>query len=307
MLEYYYPWPNSAGLYAAREKGLYSRNGLDVDFALFDAGRGDTLTYLAAGDADFGLFPMNRLLVLEEKRPSVVSIAAVNHRAMETIQTVRGKGVTRPRDLEGRKIGLAPTPRGLAMVRTLIAADGGDPDAVGIFDTGAREWLARDIRDAGPDEPSATFGTYWAWDVLIDRTVPDEDRIIWPVDEIGAPKFHSYLLGARRDIAASEPETVRAFTEATVRGYDEVRKDPDFAVFLYAKVAPYLPAEAVRKSVGLLIPTWYPQGTADFVFGTHNAAFFDEYADWLAANGILKDANIRRTSYTNEFLPKGDA
>ena len=35
MLEYFHPWPNSAGLYLAREKGWYSDAGLDVELVGF--------------------------------------------------------------------------------------------------------------------------------------------------------------------------------------------------------------------------------------------------------------------------------
>lgn len=69
------------------------------------------------------------------------------------------------------------------MVRHLVAADGGDPDAVITVDAGYRELTVDDIA-AG--EADATFGTYWSWDALR-GDLPEEQRLTWPVDEIGAP------------------------------------------------------------------------------------------------------------------------
>src|SRR2546427_7354056 len=43
------------------------------------------------------------------------------------------------RSLEGRRIAYNPTPRGVALVRHLVAADGGDPDCVITVDSGLRE------------------------------------------------------------------------------------------------------------------------------------------------------------------------
>lgn len=184
MLDYFHPWPNSAGLYVAREQGWYREAGLDVELTVQDPGRGDTLEYLARGEVDFGLFPPNRLLARRAGpgRP-LLAVAAVNHRALEAIQTARPTGITRPRDLAGRRLAYNPTPRGRAMVRHLVAADGGDPDTVITIDAGYRELTVDDIA-AG--EADATFGSYWSWDALR-GDLPEEQRLTWPVDEIGAP------------------------------------------------------------------------------------------------------------------------
>lgn len=194
MLEYFHPWTNAAGLYVASRQGWYRDAGLDVELTVFDSLRGDTLEHLARGEVHLGVFPTNRLLVRSAAGQPLKAVASINHRGMETIQTVVGRGITRPRDLEGKRLALNPTPRGVAMVRHLLAADGGDPDKVTLVDSGHRELSADDIA-AG--EVDATFGGYWAWDALFAQ-LPGEQRIVWPVDEIGAPPYHSYLLGTGR-------------------------------------------------------------------------------------------------------------
>ena len=62
MLEYFHPWPNSAGLYLAREKGWYSDAGLDVELVVHDPWRGDTLDHLLGKAVHFGLFPQQPLV-----------------------------------------------------------------------------------------------------------------------------------------------------------------------------------------------------------------------------------------------------
>ena len=92
MLEYFHPWPNSAGFYLARERGWYVAAGLELDIRLFDPGRGDTLAHLLRNEVQFGVFPSNRLLVRRERDERLIGIAAVNHDGLETIQTVRQTG-----------------------------------------------------------------------------------------------------------------------------------------------------------------------------------------------------------------------
>ncbi|MCX4759424.1 ABC transporter substrate-binding protein [Streptomyces sp. NBC_01275] len=301
MLDYFHPWPNSAGLYVARERGWYREAGLDVELTVQDPGRGDTLEYLALGEVDFGLFPPNRLLARRTApgRP-LLAVAAVNHRALEAIQTTRSTGVARPRDLAGRRLAFNPTPRGRAMVRHLVAADGGDPDAVITVDAGYRELTVDDIA-AG--EADATFGAYWSWDALR-GDLPEEERLTWPVDEIGAPRYHSYLLGTSERLADDRPDLVRAFLAATARGYACAAADQIGARAVLERVIPYFSRPLITRSLALVAPTWTD---ADGNWGVIDETRMGPYADWLARHGAVRHAHDWRSSYTNDLLATAPA
>jgi putative hydroxymethylpyrimidine transport system substrate-binding protein len=297
ILEYFHPWPNSAGFYVARERGWYAEAGLDVELATYDPGRGDGLAYLVRGEADFAVFPANRLLVRREAGEPVLGIAAINHRAMETIASVAGRGVERPRDLAGRRLAMNPTPRGVAMVRHLVAADGGDPDAVNIVDAGYRELSFADLDEGSIAD--ASFGSYWAWEMVRDR-FPRQRRVVWPVDTIGAPKYHSYLLGTTEELAHAEADPVRAFLAATERGFQEAARDQEYAFAVLERVIPYFGREILRDSLRLIAPTWFgPDGR----WGRHSEELMRGYAAWLAEHGVLRDAEIWRHATTNALLP----
>jgi NitT/TauT family transport system substrate-binding protein len=295
---YYYPWTNDAGIFQAREKGYFQEEGLDVDITAPDHGHGDTLRYLADGDVDFGIFPHNRLLVYRENEPNVVGIAAINQRGLETIQTVKGKGIETPAELSGKTIALNPTARGLAMVKQIIKANGGDPDALKYVHSGTGELSAKEIKET--TDYDATFGSYWAWDILLDESLPDEERIYWPVDEIGAPRYHSYILGTTAAHAERDPDYVRHFVRAAGRGYTDLVKDPQVGEALFRKYTPYLSPRAVARSLPLIADTWLLDG----VWGTQREDYYREYSDWLFDNDILKDRDGWQSSFTNEFLPR---
>ncbi len=296
MLEYFYPWTNSAGLYVAREEGWYRDLGLDVELCVYDPGRGDSLAYLVRGEATFALCPSNRLLVRREQGQPVCGVAAINHRGLEAIQTIRGRGIERPRDLAGKRVALNPTPRGLAMVRHLVAYDGGDPAAVVVVDSGVRELLPEQIM-AG--EVDATFGSYWAWEILMDTVVPAEQRLVWPVDEIGAPPYHSYLLATNERMLAEQPDVVRAFLAATARGYAAAARDPQRAALIYEHVIPYFPASLVRRSLPLIATTWLYRNR----WGEQREELVRPYAGWLAQAGVLRNAAVWQSAIINDFLP----
>lgn len=296
MLDYFHPWPNSAGLYVARARRWYAEAGLDVELVVQDPGRGDTLEYLARGEVDFGIFPPNRLLARRaEHGQPLIAVSAINHRGLEAIQTTTSTGITRPRELTGRRIAYNPTPRGRAMVRHLVAADGGDPDAVISVDAGSRELTVDDIV-AG--EADATFGNYWSWDALR-GDLPEEQRLTWPVDEIGAPRYHSYLLGTSEDLLTQRPSLVRDFLAVTARGYAAAAQEPDTTLELLEQVIPYFPRPLIARSLALIAPTWTD---TDGRWGVIDEGRMGPYAHWLAENGAIPDDRDWAKSFTNGLL-----
>jgi NitT/TauT family transport system substrate-binding protein len=296
VLEYFHPWPNSAGFYVARDRGWYAESGLDVEIATYDPGRGDSLEYLARGEADFAVFPTNRLLVRREAGQRLIGVAAVNHRAMETIATTAASGIARPRDLAGRRLAMNPTPRGLAMVRHLVAGDGGDPAAVEVVDAGYRELTFAQLADGVAD---ASFGSYWAWELVRDE-FPEQSRRYWPVDEIGAPAYHSYLLGAAERLPAQEPELVRTFLAATARGFHAAAEDPRSALAVLERTIPYFPADTLRRSLELIAPTWFHEGR----WGEQRPDLMRGYSHWLARYGVLADPETWIGATSNDLLPE---
>ena len=295
MLEYFHPWPNSAGFYLARQHGWYRDAGIELEIRLFDRARGDTLEYLLNEEVDFGVFPTNRLLVRRERGEPLRGIASVNHGGLETIQTVKRTGITRPRELAGRRIAMGITPRGIAMVKHLIEADGGDASAALMVDNRGREFTVDDI-EAG--EFDATFGGYWAWDALF-GALPEAERVTWRVDDIGAPAYHSYLLGAHESLLAGDPGLVERFLAVTARGYAHAVADSTAALEAIEGAIPYFPRPLLKRSIDLISTTWTHGGR----WGEQRARLLAGYATWLEAHGILRNADTWRYAVTNEFLP----
>jgi NitT/TauT family transport system substrate-binding protein len=295
VLEYFHPWTNDAGFYAAASAGHYEDAGLDVEIVVGDPLRGDALEHLVREAADFAVCPTNRLLARRGRGEALTGLAAINQRGLETVQTVTATGIARLRDLQGRRIALNPTARGVAMVRHLVRSDGGDPDAVIIVDSGVRELSVDDIA-AG--EVDATFGGYWAWDALFGDVEPEQRRV-WHADEEGGLRYHSYLLAARDCLVQERPDVVRGFLRATEAGYLEAGSQPDATLATLERVIPYFPRAVLRRSLGLIAPTWTDSGG----WGEQRAELLEGYTRWLAENGVVSSADIWRDAVTNEFVP----
>ncbi|BBZ75227.1 myristoyl transferase [Mycolicibacterium anyangense] len=280
--EYFHPWPNSAGFYLARAAGWYAEAGIDLEFLQPDPGVGDGLHYLLRGDAEAAVVPLNRLLQRRSAGQPVVAVAAVNQRALDTVRTVAATGITRLADLSGRRVGLNPTPRGLAVIRTLVERDGGDPDSIEVVDLGSRELTLDEIADGHVD---ATFGSYWVWDNLRDEAT---DSLVWHVDEHLGVSYHNYVLAVRHDTAVDDAATVQALVAATARGYRAAAEDPDSAAQLYETITPYFSRRLLLASARAVSTTWLVDGR----WGTLRGELIGPYAQWLARQRIIPDAAV---------------
>lgn len=278
-LEYFHPWPNSAGFYLARHYGWYAEAGIDLQIRTVDPGIGDSLEHVRRELVDLAVFPTNRLLVRAERGEPLRVIAAVNQRGLETVRTLAGNGIDTLADLAGRRLALNPTPRGVALVRDLVRDAGADPDAVILVDVGARELTSAELADGAAD---ATFGSYWAWDILLSEH-PDRPERVWRVDEHLPFDYHSYLLGAHTRVAEQNPVLLNAFREVTDRGFRHAAQHPGEAVALLASITPYFPDHVIARSLEAISKTWFHQGG----WGTVRPELVGPYAHWLAGHGIL--------------------
>ena len=292
--EYFHPWPNSAGFHVARARGLYERAGIDVELRTVDPHRGDGLAYLAAGAADAAVFPSNRLLVRRESGEPVVAFAAVNQRGLETLRTRADSGIERLRDLQGRRIAFNPTPRGVAIVRALIASDGGDPSDFVTVDAGAREL---DPADSFGGLADATFGSYWAWDNLL-STLPESEQRAWRVDDALDLRYHSYLLGTRDDLRGASPALWEDFAAITAEGFAEAARDQEWTADLLDRVIPYFPRRVIERSLAEIATTWFVDGA----WGAVREELVEPYAEWLADAGILVRPEAWRDAFAESAL-----
>lgn len=293
-LEYVHPWPNAAGLYVARNENLLKDKGIDFEITFGGYDRGDPVTLLARGEADLAIVPPNRLIAARANGLRVVGVAAINQTPLEAVISTIATGISRPRDLEGKRIGLLPSARLETFVKLIVEKDGGDPSAVKLVYTDGYEG---DIRNVVSGEFDAVVNIK-AWEPLLGN-VPPEGRSVLAFADWGAPNYHSYTYAVREDTIRQNPVLVQSIVDALVAGYGIAQAEPTRAITALQKNLLNVHPSIIAESLALVSTTWT---TPERRWGEFNPAILASYATWLKDNGLVPANATIGGAVTDAFI-----
>src|SRR4051812_14650325 len=120
--------PNAvhAGIYLALQRGYDEAEGVRLDVQAPGEGT-DGIKALLSGQEDFALVDIHDLAIADAKGKDIVGVMALVQTPLAAVLAGDGKQVKRPRDLEGRKVGVTGLPSDDAVLDSIVQGDGGDP------------------------------------------------------------------------------------------------------------------------------------------------------------------------------------
>ncbi|MBS0663985.1 MAG: ABC transporter substrate-binding protein [Verrucomicrobia bacterium] len=206
----WFPQAEHGGFYQAVAKGFYRDAGLDVE--ILPGGPGATIKLnVAKGVADFGLYRSDDVIVASSRGLPLVIVGAVLQHDPEALLVHDGSPVHELRDLNGRSVIAPPSMTWIPYVQRKygirfdlqplnygLAIFLGNPDAI--------------------QQCMLTSEPYFAAQHGVKvRTVRLADS--------GYDPYHTII--CRRELARKDPELVRAFVAASIRGWrDFLAGDP---------------------------------------------------------------------------------
>jgi NitT/TauT family transport system substrate-binding protein len=205
------PWilnVQGAGYVMAEAKGFYEEAGLDVE--IMPGGPNLNSTALVATGANtFGTNDTNGILLGIDQGMDLVMIGACFQRHPAGVITLTSSGITTPADLVGRR--LAYTEGGpWTLTRAMLNAAGVSVDDIELVVSPSTELLMNGDVDAKTgftvNEPIAV------------ELAGMPTTVILPSD-FGV-QSNAEVIFTTRDYLEANPDTVRAFLAATVRGYE---------------------------------------------------------------------------------------
>ena len=244
--------PNAAhaGIYAAVRTGRDEENGVRIRIRPPAGGSPDSLKLLATGRADVAVLDIHDLGLAREKGSDVVGIGALVQRPLAAVIARADRDVARPRELEGRDVGVAGLPSDDAVLRAVVEDDGGDFDAVHRVTIGFG--AVANLLAGKVDAATAFWNAEGV--VLRERGLKTRE---FRVDDFGAPRYPEVVLVVRRDTLEDRRDDLAAAVRAIAQGTQDALADRDATVSEIA-AASQSDEELVRAQLDAVAPAMEP-------------------------------------------------
>jgi NitT/TauT family transport system substrate-binding protein len=279
--------------YYGKERGFYSAEGIELTL---NEGRGsaNTVQVVAAGSDTFGLADSSSVIVTASKGADVKSVMSLLNSTGFAVISMASTGIRTPKDLEGKRLAVSPgDPLGqlfqaVAAVNKLdmsrISLVQVDPAAkvVAVLERKADALLggADDqyflIKQRGIEPAALRFADHGA--NIVGMTVLTKGELI-----------------------KAKPDLVRRFVRASVRSWEEAKKNPGAAVDAALKVKPDLNRQSTLDQLMVdieLLDSQHSRGRIGW----------GAQADWDQTLTLLKKYRGLETNqpwtafHTNEFV-----
>jgi len=269
--------PNAvhAGIYAALQQGYYRDAGVDVDVQQ-PSSSSDAPKLLEAGKAQFAILDIHDLAIARERGFDLVAVVPIVQRPLASVIAGDPDVVRRPRDLEGRTVGVTGLPSDDAVLDSVVSADGGDPAKVHRVTIGFNAVAAL---AAGRVDAATAFWN--AEGVTLQRQ--GVGTRTFRVDDYGAPRYPELVLVTSRATLNDEPDLVHGVVRATTHGYVVAARDPERALGDLLAEDPSLEEADQAAELRAL------DGAAAFRHpGRFDRAVLIRWSRWEAEHGIVK-------------------
>lgn len=288
----WYPEPEFGGLYQARELGLYSEAGMDVDIQPGGAGA-PVISQVATGRSQFGVSTADEVVLARAQGADVVAVFATYQTHPACIMVHKKRGVT---GLDALKGGTLALEDGIPFAQWLYKKYPFTDVTRVPYGGGVTQFLL--------DEKHAQQAYVTSEPLLAKKGGADPDCFM--VADTGYNPYANVLITSGQLVKA-DPELVRGFVRATVAGWDAYLRDGTKANEKIGAANPTLEADVLQQMWEVQKPLVQGGHAETAGLGAMEEQRWATLVQQLQEIGALKgEAPAVSALYTNEFLPNGE-
>jgi NitT/TauT family transport system substrate-binding protein len=274
----------------AQEKGFFAAEGLDVVIQE-GTGSGNTVKTVGAGSTPIGLADANRILAGRIEGAPITSVGTLYYTSPTLVVSLKDNGITKLEDLIGKKLGDSPSSAVLLTWRVGMARAGLDYNKV---DFVAVEPASK-IPALISRQVDAITGQSQAADLIAEGV--DVNVITIEIDAVA----DSFIVND--SFLQREPETVRAFMRAALKGVDYVKNNQAEALEYMVKRFPTVDRQKLEMRLKFELGWIYTKNTPTDRFGFQDLALWRNLQDiMLETKQIEKKLEVGEF-VKNDYLP----
>lgn len=292
----WYPNSDHGGLYTAMQRGFFRQHHVSMS-AHVPSDTSAQIKLVAAGSADFGITYETDLLAARAQHIPVRSVMCIMQHPLDTVMALKSSGIKRPRELQGKRVGMAGSPSDTPIVSAMVKDDHGSMRSVHMINVGYNlltSLLAKKV--------DAVVGVYWTWEA-IQAEMKGYPVNVMRVERWGVPNYCELVLVASEKTIHSRPGLVRDTVQAMQQGYAYAEAHPVDAWKSLTAADKTLQKQRslVVRSLVLLRNAVTDTPT----IGRQDGSQWQHYASWLGANKLIARRVDASQAFTNQFLRSG--
>lgn len=290
------PNTNHIGFFVARALGYYDEANLNVSIqeptdVLVEA-------LVTSGAAQFGVGYQEFATYARADGTPIVSLAAIiQHNTSGFVSLHDMDPISSPADFAGLRYGGFGQPDlERAVLDTLMTCVGAEPGTYEYLDVGYADQIQLMQRDR-----IDFVWMYFGWTgIEAEQRGIDLDAVMLSDYPDCIPDYYTPILITSEQMIAEQPDVVRAFVEATARGYAYAIEHPDEAARILIEAAPEVDADLIQASMEWLAPQYQADAPR---WGQQRQEVWQGFSDFLVEHGILAEGIDAEAAFTNDFLP----
>lgn len=286
-----------APFFVAQAKGYYKDAGLKVEL-LAGQGSGNGLKSISSGAEQFGLIDAGVAALGISKGAPVRVVAGYIQQNPNVVISRKSNPINAPKDMIGKSIVWPPGIASGFMITAMWNIHGIDPNSVKKISTTLQAATTLFVEGKADSSP-AFINAVWA---VLQAQGHDKDMQIMKLSEFGVNAL-SLAVVANTSVIDSDPETVKKFVAATLKGLDDVVKDPESGWKAVVAAKPEVDPKVAQLGLENSLPFLRTTATKDKPLGWMAEKDWTDTLDFLEKYMELSPRLDTKVYYTNDFLP----
>jgi putative hydroxymethylpyrimidine transport system substrate-binding protein len=287
-----YPNAMHAFIYTAIANGYFQEKGIELDIKQ-PGEPNEGVTLVGLGVIDLTLTSQPQVLLARADEIPVVSIAALVRHPLNYLMIPKSSVVQTPKNLAHRKVGYPGDGVSLAILKTMMRTDEGDPDVVSLVN------VKRDfVQSIASHRVDAIVGGNINEDRILLANRMQPVRSIEPM-LYGVPEYYELVLVANESMIEAKPELIQTIWEILARGQQDVINNPEQAIAHVLKKQNKkfpLTKQVEEESLSILLPL---MSNEDDGFGLQSKSVWSKVGNWLDETGLMGKSVDSDDAYVN--------